>query len=340
MLRALESEAALGLEGEVVSLFFGGGTPSLMQPQTVEAIINHVIKLWPVSPRLEITLEANPSSVEAGQFADFAQAGINRASLGIQALDDTALRFLGRLHSAQEALKALEIAQHHLRRVSFDLIYARPGQSLEAWQAELAQALALGCEHLSLYQLTIEPNTGFAGRYARGEFSLPDEQAAADLFALTQSLTANAGLPAYEISNHASMGAQSQHNLLYWRYENYIGIGPGAHGRRLGKATACFKRPEAWLVHVEQTGHGLESETPLEPSERAQEALLMGLRLKEGIDAAHFASRTGVMLTNMLNPLKLAHLQQEGFITWDGQHLTATPQGWPLLNTLIAQIIA
>jgi putative oxygen-independent coproporphyrinogen III oxidase len=340
LLQALESEAAQGVEGEVVSLFFGGGTPSLMQPQSVEAIINALTRLWPVAANLEITLEANPSSVEAERFGDFARAGINRASLGIQALDDEALRFLGRLHSAQEALHALEIAQQHLKRVSFDLIYARPNQSLEAWGRELAQALALGSEHLSLYQLTIEPNTGFAGRYARGEFTLPDEEAAAQLFALTQSLTQRAGLPAYEISNHARPGAQSQHNLLYWRYNDYIGIGPGAHGRRMGVATTCFKRPEAWLAHVAKTGHGLESQTPLDPVVRAQEALLMGLRLAEGINAAHFAQRTGVALTDMLNPIKFAHMQQDGFIAWDGQQLKATAKGWPLLNTLLGAIIA
>jgi putative oxygen-independent coproporphyrinogen III oxidase len=339
LLRELRQEAALVPNHRLVSIFFGGGTPSLMPPATVAALIDTATGLWPHG-EVEITLEANPSSVEADAFAAFAAAGVNRVSLGVQSLDDAALRFLGRLHGAAEALAALDVAQRHFARVSFDLIYARPEQSLADWQGELARALSFGTSHLSLYQLTIEPNTGFAGRYARGEFSLPDEDASAALFALTQEMTAAAGLPAYEISNHARPGAESRHNQVYWTYGDYLGIGPGAHGRRLGAATTRRKRPEAWLAAVRDHGDGIDTITPLDPASRAEEALLMGLRLASGIDAAAFARRTGRPLIDGLDARRLARAVDGGFIRWDGQTLAATASGWPLLNSLIGDIVA
>ncbi|MFT6571373.1 MAG: oxygen-independent coproporphyrinogen-3 oxidase, partial [Sphingomonas echinoides] len=248
------------------SIFFGGGTPSLMPPETVAAVIDAATTRWPAEPDIEITLEANPSSVEAARFADIARAGVNRVSLGLQALDDSALAFLGRAHDVTEGLAALDTAQAAFARVSFDLIYARPGQTLAAWEAELARALAFGTEHLSLYQLTIEPGTRFATEAAAGRIVIPDGDSAADLFEATRAMTAAAGLPAYEISNHARLGAESRHNLVYWRYRDYAGVGPGAHGRRGGLATARHKKPENWISAVARNGHGAQIEEPLAPN--------------------------------------------------------------------------
>jgi putative oxygen-independent coproporphyrinogen III oxidase len=337
LLAELAYEAALTPGHELVSIFFGGGTPSLMHPSTVAALIEHAKTLWP-HETLEITLEANPNSVEADRFAAFAAAGINRVSIGIQSFDDAALKFLGRLHSADEARHAIDIAQRHFSRVSFDLIYALPGQTPGAWRAQLENALALGTEHLSLYQLTIEQNTGFAGKYARGEFILPDEDQAATLFDMTRDITAAAGLPLYEISNHAKPGAQSRHNLMYWTYGDYIGIGPGAHGRRLNTATARVKKPETWLAGVTQKNHGMDSEILLDNRTRADEALLMGLRLASGMDAAQFERRTGLALPDILDSRRVENAIAEGLLIRSATHLAASPRGMLLLNALLADI--
>ncbi|MEN9932258.1 MAG: hypothetical protein RIS17_831 [Pseudomonadota bacterium] len=320
------------------SIFFGGGTPSLMPPETVAAIIDAACQQWTPEPDLEITLEANPSSVEAGRFAGFASAGVNRLSLGVQALDDAALKLLGRPHDVAAALAALDVAQRTFGRVSFDLIYDRPGMTRESWQAELSRALGFGTTHLSLYQLTIEPGTRFAALHARGQLVLPDEDTSADLFAMTQKITAAAGIPAYEISNHAAPGLESRHNLTYWRYGDYAGIGPGAHGRRSGVATLRRKKPEHWLAGVNETGHGMESETPLTVAERTSEALVMGLRLAEGIDAARFQARSGTALADALKPDAVAQLVAQGLLHSDTRGIRLTAAGWPLANAILAEI--
>ena len=260
LLADMRHDAALAGGEELESVFFGGGTPSLMPPALVEALLGEAAHLWGFAPGIEITLEANPSSVEAANFADLALAGVNRVSLGLQALDDEALRFLGRLHDAEEGLKALETAQDAFGRVSFDLIYARPRQTETEWRAELERALGFGTSHLSLYQLTIEPGTRFATDVRQGAFAPLDDDPAADLFALTREITAAAGLPAYEISNHSRPGEESRHNLAYWRYRDYVGIGPGAHGRRGGVATVRHKKPENWLKSVGEHRHGIAEE--------------------------------------------------------------------------------
>ncbi len=338
LLRELHEEAMLTQGRRVVSIFFGGGTPSLMPPDTVAALISCVKKNWPTTTDLEITLEANPSSVEAEKFAAFAAAGVNRVSLGIQSLDDDVLRFLTRRHDAAEARRAIAIAQQHFPRMSFDLIYARPAQSLESWRAELREALGLGARHMSLYQLTIEPNTGFAGQYKRGAFQLPDEETSVALFEATQEMMLAAGLPRYEISNHAAMDESCRHNLIYWRYCDYIGIGPGAHGRRNGAATMRLKRPETWLDAVERLGHGLEQQLALDVHTRGEEALLMGLRLAEGIEADWFAQRTGIALADIIDAEQAAHLQSHGLIHQTSSSIRATPAGTLVLNGLIAQL--
>lgn len=283
---------------EVYSVFFGGGTPSLMRPATVAAILDHIGKLWRIQSGAEITLEANPNSVDADRFAGYRAAGVNRVSIGVQSLRDEELKRLGRLHSVTEARTAIKIARRNFDRFSFDLIYARPGQTLNAWRTELSEALDTAGGHLSLYQLTIEPNTPYAELHARGRLVVPDADAALDLYALTQDMTAAAGLPAYEISNHAAPGGESRHNLLYWRYGAYAGIGPGAHGRLVlpdGQriATSTEKNPERWAERVEAAGHGFTDETPLTLEEQADEMLLMGLRLTEGIDLQAMARRFG-----------------------------------------------
>ena len=322
------------------SIFFGGGTPSLMPPALVEALLQKAEALWGFNANIEITLEANTSSVEAANFAALTQAGVNRVSLGVQSLEDDTLQFLGRLHGAQEALDAVETAQQNFDRVSIDLIYARPGQSAEQWTAELSHALALGTDHMSLYQLTIEPNTRFATDVRRGVFTPLDDDPAGDLYALTQKIMNAAGLPAYEISNHAKPGQESRHNLTYWRYQDYCGIGPGAHGRRGGVATERHKKPENYLLAVSEHGHGIKDQRALSMGEQASEALLMGLRLAEGIDLSKLEARFGIPSTDLINADRLALLSDLGMLEYDSGRITVTPSGMPLLDALLGEIVA
>ena len=334
---SVEAERAAGEPLE--SVFFGGGTPSLMPPAFVAALLAEAERLWGFAPDVEITLEANPSSVEAANFAALAAAGVNRVSLGVQALDDAALRFLGRLHDVAEALAALEIAQQHFQRVSFDLIYARPDQTPEAWEAELRRALSFGTGHLSLYQLTIEPNTRFATDVRKGAFAPLADDPAADLFALTRELTESAGLPAYEISNHARPGEESRHNLAYWRYRDYAGIGPGAHGRRGGVATRRHKKPENFLDAVARNGHGLAEERPLSTREQASEALLMGLRLREGVPLDALAERFGIAPASLVEHERLIFLESLGLAWRQGGRIGVTAQGMPVLDALLGELV-
>ena len=320
------------------SIFFGGGTPSLMPPSTVAAIIAAATAHWQPVDDLEITLEANPSSVEAARFADLATAGVNRISLGLQALDDEALAFLGRAHDVGEGLAALDVAQASFNRVSFDLIYARPNQSVADWRAELARALSFGTEHLSLYQLTIEPGTRFATLVQQGKLAPPDPDHGAELYELTRDLTNAAGIPAYEISNHARPGAESRHNLTYWRYRDYAGIGPGAHGRRGGLATVRHRKPENWIAAVQRNGHGLSDETPLTPAERTTEAMLMGLRLAEGINLTDLARETG--FPSPVDENAVQRLEMLGLLNQSGDVLRVTPSGTLLLDAILPEIIA
>lgn len=340
LLTDLAYEAAQLPGRRLSSIFFGGGTPSLMPPATVAAIIVAAEDAWGFEPGIEITLEANPSSVEAARFADLAAAGVNRVSLGLQALDDLALKFLGRAHDVDEGLAALATAQRHFARVSFDLIYARPDQTLAAWEAELARAIGFGTEHLSLYQLTIEPGTRFATDAAAGRLQVPDVDFGADLFDLTRAITSAAGLPAYEISNHARPGAESRHNLIYWRYTDYVGIGPGAHGRRGGVATVRHKKPENWMSAITRNGNGAESETPLAPAMRQTEAMLMGLRLGEGVDLARIAALGECAIDAVIDENAAATLEREGLIVRDLTRLRATDSGMPVLNAILAALIA
>lgn len=339
LLSDMAHEAALTSGQELTSIFFGGGTPSLMPPALVAALIEAASRHWRFAPGIEITLEANPSSVEAANFAALAGAGINRVSLGLQALDDAALRFLGRLHDAAEGLAALEVAQRHFARVSFDLIYARPDHTPELWDAELARALALGTGHLSLYQLTIEPGTRFATLVREGRFTPLDDDAAGDLFALTRDRTVAAGLPAYEISNHARPGEESRHNLVYWRYQDYAGIGPGAHGRRGGFATVRHKKPENFLKAVGTQHHGIAEIRELGMREQAAEALLMGLRLAEGIDPAALALRFSLPETDLIDPAKCAFYTAQGLLRQQAGRLIVTGEGMPLLDGLLAELV-
>jgi len=325
--------------GPLDSVFFVGGTPSLMTPALVAALLAEAERLWDFAPGIEITLEANPNSVEAANFATLAATGVNRISLGLQALDDETLRFLGRQHSAHEGLAALDIAQRVFDRVSFDLIYARPGQTPELWQRELARALGLGTGHVSLYQLTIEPGTRFATDVRQGAFEPLADDPAADLFAVTRELTEAAGLPAYEVSNHARPGEESRHNLTYWRYQDYVGIGPGAHGRRGGMATVRHKKPENYLSAIARNGHGAAEERALVPREQAAEALLMGLRLREGIDPEALARRFGLVAGSLLDCDRLAFYEDLGLAWRDGDRVGVTPRGMPLLNALLAELV-
>ena len=319
------------------SIFFGGGTPSLMTPATVAAILAAAQTHWQPTADIEITLEANPSSVEAARFADIAAAGVNRVSLGLQSLDDRALRFLDRAHGVDEGLTALATAQRHFARVSFDLIYALPDQRLPAWEAELTRALSFGTEHLSLYQLMIEPGTRFATEAAKGRLTIPDGDAAADLFEATRALTDAAGLPAYETSNHARHGAESRHNLTYWRYRDYAGIGPGAHGRRGGLATQRHKKPENWLAAVARNGHGLQIEESLVAHDRASEALVMGLRLREGIDLTHVATLAGG--TAPIDWAVVERLEAQGLVARDPGRLRVTEAGTLLLDAILPLVV-
>jgi oxygen-independent coproporphyrinogen-3 oxidase len=337
LLADLAHEAAMLPGRRLSSIFFGGGTPSLMPPSTVAAILDAAERHWGFAEGIEITLEANPSSVEAARFADLAAAGVNRASLGVQALDDEALHFLGRAHGVDEALRALQTAQSVFDRVSFDLIYARPGQPLADWEAELTRAIGYGTEHLSLYQLTIEPGTRFHTEAAAGRLVIPDGDAAADLFETTRAITAAAGLPAYETSNHARPGAESRHNLTYWRYGDYAGIGPGAHGRREGVATVRRKKPENWMAAVERNGHGIEAEESLAPVTRATEALVMGLRLTEGVELAHIAALAEGRA--MLDTDALTRLSRQGLVRQDADRLIVTDAGALLLDAILRDVV-
>ncbi len=326
----------------LASIFFGGGTPSLMAPDTVAGLIGDATRLFEPTPDMEITLEANPTSVEAGRLGAFAQAGVNRVSLGVQSLNEADLRLLGRQHSAAQAVAALEMARRIFPRVSFDLIYARPGQTMPAWRAELRQALTLAADHLSLYQLTIEPGTGFEARYRRGEIVLPEDDDAAALYDATAEEAARFGLLPYEVSNYARPGAESRHNLAYWRYTDYAGIGPGAHGRLSldGQliATRRHRAPEPWAERVERQGHGSHAEEIIAPPDRAREMLLMGLRLTEGIDSTRFAKRTGLPLENALDPHTLQLALAEGYLLHDTT-LRTTPEGRKRLDSLLAALV-
>ena len=337
MLADLAQEAAMLPGRRLGSIFFGGGTPSLMPPETVAAVIDAAERHWGFEPGIEITLEANPSSVEAARFADLAGAGVNRVSLGLQALDDDALRFLGRAHGVAEGLAALETAQSTFDRVSFDLIYARPDQDLAAWEAELRRAIGFGTEHLSLYQLTIEPGTRFATLFEKGALAAFDPDVAADLFEATRALTAAAGLPAYEISNHARPGAESRHNLTYWRYGDYAGVGPGAHGRRGGFATMRHKKPENWMGAVARNGHGTQIEDALSDHERAVEALVMGLRLPEGVNVARVDALAGGEAP--LNRRTLDRLVDQGLVVVDNGRLRVTDAGMPVLEAILRELV-
>lgn len=326
---------------EVTSIFLGGGTPSLMQPQTVGAILDSIAKHWTVAPDVEVTLEANPTSVEATRFRGYRAAGVNRVSLGVQALDDASLKALGRLHTAREALDAVAIARSAFDRYSFDLIYARPDQTPQMWRDELMLAIAEAAEHLSLYQLTIEPETPFFGLHAAGKLKTPDEAVARALYDVTQEVCAQQGLPSYEISNHARPGAECKHNLVYWRGQEYAGIGPGAHARLdidgVRHAISTEKRPEAWLMRVEEQGHGVVVDELLNSEERADEYLLMGLRLAEGIDPQRYRALSG----RTLDPRRIAILKDEGAITVDPDgRVRVTMQGFPVLDAVVADLAA
>jgi len=339
--REIETTAARTPGREVSSIFLGGGTPSLMQPRTVGRILDAIGQHWSVASDVEVTLEANPTSVEATRFRGYRTAGVNRVSLGVQALDDASLKMLGRLHTAREALDAVAIARSAFDRYSFDLIYARPGQTPEMWADELQQAIAEAAEHLSLYQLTIEEGTPFFGLHAQGKLATPDETLARELYDVTQDICSRHGLPSYEISNHARPGAECRHNLVYWRGDEYAGIGPGAHGRLdsggLRHAIATEKRPEAWLMRVEATGHGVITDDRLNSEERADEFLLMGLRLNEGIDPKRYAALSG----RALDPGRIATLTEEGAITVDASgRLRVTQSGFPVLDAVVADLAA
>jgi len=330
LLTDLAHEANVGPQRPLTSIFFGGGTPSLMPPETVAAIIEAAERHWGFAPDIEITLEANPSSVEAARFAGLATAGVNRVSLGLQALDDAALRFLGRAHDVAEGLSALDTAQANFDRVSFDLIYALPGQSQADWERTLARALGLGTGHLSLYQLTIEPGTRFAAMAARGELVPTDPDHGADLFEATRAMTLAAGMPAYEISNHARPGEESRHNLTYWRYGDYLGVGPGAHGRRGGVATARARKPENWLARIDRDAQGIELEELLTADVQRREALVMGLRLDEGLPRAR--------IDPAVDQAAVARLSALGLIEQTLERLRVTSSGMLLLDAILADV--
>lgn len=349
LLRELDHAASLAKGRTLASVFFGGGTPSLMAAATVGRVIERAATHWPFAPDIEITLEANPNSAEAARFRDYRAAGVNRLSIGVQALDDAALAFLGRLHGRDEAIAALAMARQIFPRYSFDLIYARPGQTRADWRRELEGALSLSGGHLSLYQLTIEEGTSFHAKASRGEFTPLGEDAAADLFELTQDMMERAGLPAYEISNHAAPRHESRHNLVYWRYGEYVGIGPGAHGRLIlgtkdaapGKtALRKLREPEAWLAAVEAGGDATCESECLSTQEIASEMLMMGLRLREGVSAASFTRETGTTFENFLDAEALSDLEAAGFLERDEIGLRATAAGRLRLNAVLARLLA
>ena len=344
LLAELDHWARTLKDRELVSIFFGGGTPSLMAPATAAALIERAAQHWGAARNLEITLEANPTSVEASRFAELRAAGVNRVSLGVQALDDASLKFLGRGHNADEAREAVQLAARLFDRFSFDLIYARPGQTLAVWQRELKAALAMAGNHLSVYQLTIEPGTAFATAFARGDFRLPDEETQGALYETTQETLATAGLPAYEISNHARPSEECRHNLVYWRYQDYLGIGPGAHGRMIlgqeKRGLKNFRAPETWLAAVERAGLGLEESLLLSPDERRDEMLMMGLRLSEGVARQSFRTETGHDFEMSLDGARLATLCDAGFLALDATGLRATAAGRQRLNAVLGALLA
>jgi oxygen-independent coproporphyrinogen-3 oxidase len=338
----LDHYAEIAGPRRVTSIFFGGGTPSLMAPETAAAVIDAVADRFTLDAHVEITLEANPTSTEATRLAAFADAGVNRVSLGVQALDNEALKFLGRTHSAADALSALQLAAETFERYSFDLIYARPGQSVSQWQDELAQAIALAHGHLSLYQLTIEQGTPFFLAQARGDLDMPDDGVSAALFETTQEMMAAAGMPAYEISNHAAAGQECRHNMAYWHYRDYIGIGPGAHGRITtdGKihATRQHRAPEIWVRRVEDHGHATQTNEPLDTQSVIAELAVMGLRITDGIAANNFRDRAGMTLDAVIDPAVVKHLQEAELIVHDSAGLRATPAGLQRLDAVIAAL--
>lgn len=340
LLTDLAHEARLTEGRTLGSIFFGGGTPSLMPPATAAALIEAAGRHWGFADDIEISLEANPSSVEAARFAELAAAGVNRVSLGLQALDDQMLEFLGRAHRVDESLAALATAQRHFGRVSIDLIYARPDQSTAAWDAELARAIGFGTTHMSLYQLTIEPGTRFATDVAKRAWVPLDDDLSADLYTLTQERTLAAGLPAYEISNHAAPGHESRHNLAYWRYQDYVGVGPGAHGRRCGTATMRHRKPENFINAVSRNGHAIKSEDVLDRATQIMEALLMGLRLKEGVDISRLSHRFSVDSGEIVDWRAVEKLQTLGFIHRASHHVSVTSKGFPLLDAILPQVVA
>ena len=324
----------------VDTVFFGGGTPSLMAARTVDAVLAAIDRLWGVAQGAEITLEANPTSVEADRFDGYAAAGVNRVSMGVQALNDDDLRALGRLHSVAEARAAFDIARRAFPRVSFDLIYARMGQTVAAWEAELREAIGMAVDHLSLYQLTIEPETRFGALHAKGKLVIPEDDQAIDMYAATQAICGAAGLPAYEVSNHAGPGAESRHNLIYWRYGEYVGVGPGAHGRIAGPdgarlATETIKSPEAWMARVEAQGDGLDRVEAIPPSDQADELVIMGLRLDEGIDLARHAALAGAPIAEE----RVASLAADALVVVEDGRLRTTPKGRLLLNAVIRALL-
>ncbi|MDQ0455384.1 radical SAM family heme chaperone HemW [Rhizobium paknamense] len=338
-LKEMEVMRALSGPKTVTSIFMGGGTPSLMDPATVGTILDGIARHWTVPRGIEITMEANPTSVEAERFRGYRAAGVNRVSLGVQALNDRDLKFLGRLHSVEDALKAVRLAREIFPRMSFDLIYARPDQTVEAWEQELRQAISYAVDHLSLYQLTIEEGTPFFGLHKAGKIITPDEDRAAELYEATQDITASEGLPAYEVSNHARPGAESRHNLTYWRYGDYAGIGPGAHGRlsqaHKKLATATERNPERWLEAVEAEGHGMVDQDLLGNDEQADELLLMGLRLREGVDLARWQELSG----RDPDPVREQFLLEHGFIERLGNsRLRCTPKGMLVLDAVVADL--
>ena len=340
-LREMTAMRAISGVRTVTSIFMGGGTPSLMKPETVDAILNGIARHWHVPSGIEITMEANPSSVEAERFRGYRAAGVNRVSLGVQALNDRDLKFLGRLHDVADALRAVKLAREIFPRMSFDLIYARPGQTGEEWTRELRQAISYAVDHLSLYQLTIEEGTPFFGLHKAGKIVIPDQDRAAELYEITQSFTADAGMPAYEVSNHARPGAESRHNLTYWRYGDYVGLGPGAHGRLTSNgrkyATATHRTPEQWLKLVGEQGHGMVDREALEIGEQADEMLLMGLRLREGLDLARWSTLSG----RELDIDRETFLVDHGFIERLGNsRLRCTPQGMLILDAVVADLAA
>lgn len=342
-LKEIDHVAAMTPNREVNSIFFGGGTPSLMKPETVEKIISHIQKKWHLKNDVEITLEANPTSIEAQKFQDFKLAGVNRVSIGVQSLRDNDLKFLGREHSAGEAVKAIETAANIFDRYSFDLIYARPKQNIDDWRDELNEAIEYARGHLSLYQLTIEQGTPFYVQHARGDFRIPEQDQAGEFYEVTQEVLVAAGMPAYEISNHASAGQESAHNLIYWRYGDYAGIGPGAHGRLTLKgnkyATRTHRAPDVWLDKVDSVGHGYHPFEEVNVSERLTEMMMMGLRLREGVELKNIEVETGQDWRMILAQDKIQNLVDEELLILNKTHIMPTPQGMQRLNGLLSYLL-